>query len=105
MYNDLTFHYLGEDDDGDVQSGSPSASPPPAKRSRKSEQMEERTIDSSDGHNSIDGQTNEPMDDVGDPVSSVLLQQSRSGLVITASQQQNDLDQAYNDDLAEMLEV
>ena len=67
--------------------------------------MEERTIDSSDGHNSIDGQTNETMDEGGDPVSSVLLQQSRSGLVITTSQQQSDLDQAYNDDLAEMLEV
>lgn len=45
------------------------------------------------------------MEEAADHVSSVLLQQSRTGLTITPSQQQNEIDQAYNDDLAEMLEV
>lgn len=45
------------------------------------------------------------MEEPADHVSSVLLQQSRSALTITPSQQQNEIDQAYNDDLAEMLEV
>lgn len=95
----------GEDDDGDGQSGSPPASPPPPKRSRKNEQTDDRTHDSSDGQTSINGQGNEPIEEAADHVSSVLLQQSRSGLTITPSQQQNEIDQAYNDDLAEMLEV
>lgn len=94
----------GDDEDVDAPSGSPPTSPPPAKRSRKSE-PDERTVDSSDGHNSVDGQGSEHLDETTDPVSAVLLQQSRSGLTITASQQQHEIDQAYNDDLAEMLEV
>ncbi|XP_034239414.1 zinc finger and BTB domain-containing protein 17-like isoform X3 [Thrips palmi] len=94
----------GEDDEGDGQSGSPSASPPPPKRIRKNELLDDRTHDSSDGQNSLNGQGNEPLEEAADHASSVLLQQSRSALTITPSQQQHEIDQAYNDDLAEMLE-
>ncbi|XP_034239413.1 protein abrupt-like isoform X2 [Thrips palmi] len=92
------------DDEGDGQSGSPSASPPPPKRIRKNELLDDRTHDSSDGQNSLNGQGNEPLEEAADHASSVLLQQSRSALTITPSQQQHEIDQAYNDDLAEMLE-
>ncbi|KAE8753028.1 BTB domain-containing protein [Frankliniella occidentalis] len=93
----------GEEDNADGQSRSPPSSPPPTKRAKATERAEERTIESSEGQNSADGPGNESIDETGDPVSS-LLQHSRSGLVITPSQHQNDIDQAYNDDLAEMLE-
>lgn len=104
LFFNLSMFAVGDDEDGDIHSGSPPSTPPPPKRTKLEDRSDDRTA-MSDALSNVDGQSNETMDETSDPVSSVLMQQSRSGLVITPSQHQNDIDQSYSDDLAEMLEV
>lgn len=101
----LSMFAVGDDEDTDIHSGSPPSTPPPPKRTKLEDTRSDDRAAMSDALSNVDGQSNETMDETSDPVSSVLMQQSRSGLEITPSQHQNDIDQSYSDDLAEMLEV